>query len=359
MNPPPQVFLRRVLADQQPSGWPDAVQQLLDASKPFGFVKRNDLAAIKVHVGEPGVTTYLPPEVSGVVARALRDAKARPFFTDTAVLYTGPRSHGVGHAEVAAKHGFTLDRAGAVFVPADGIEGDQEVEVAIPGRHFKKIGVAQAIAAADCLVAVSHATGHLASGLAATLKNLGMGCASRKGKLLQHSDTKPFVKRGSCAACGECIDSCPSDALSADADSKAVMDESKCIGCAECIAQCRSDAIGFRWDASSQGLQEKMAEHALGVVTAIGGRSTYVLGIVNLTRDCDCLAGRASRVAPDVGFALSSDPVALDQAAMDLICASTGKRLDQLTYPALDGTIQLAYAEQIGLGKREYCIVEV
>ena len=359
MTQPAQVYLRRVDPHQPPSEWPDAVGKLLDACKPFGFVKRNDLAAIKVHVGEPGVTTYLPPEVGGVVARALRAAKARPFFTDTAVLYTGPRSHGVGHCEVAAKHGFTLERAGAVFVPADGIEGDQQVEVDIDGQHFRKIGVAQAIAAADCMVAVSHATGHLASGLAATLKNLGMGCASRKGKLLQHSDTKPFVKRDHCTACEQCIDHCPSGALSTDSANKAVMDESKCIGCAECIAQCRSDAIGFRWDASSKGLQEKMAEHALGVVTALEGRLTYLLGIVNLTRDCDCLSGAPSRVAPDIGFALSSDPVALDQAAMDLIAAETGKRLDQLSYPALDGTIQLAYAERIGLGKREHTIVQV
>ncbi|MBI5531586.1 MAG: DUF362 domain-containing protein [Deltaproteobacteria bacterium] len=355
----PKVFLCRV-ADGQPDQWPLAVQRLLvETPEPLAFVRKNDLIALKVHVGEPGLTTFLPPEVAGVVAKRVRALGARPFFTDSSVLYSGARSSGVGHTEVAIKHGFSLDRAGAAFVPADGIEGDLEKQIEIEGRHFAKVGVAGAIASSNGLVVVSHATGHLVSGIGATLKNIGMGCASRKGKLLQHSDTKPFVTEGKCTACGACIENCPGGALSAGEGAKAQMDEKVCTGCGECIAHCRSDAIGFRWDSSSEFLQQKMVEHALGAMRAVKGRFTCVVGMVNLTKHCDCWGAGSPKMVPDIGFALSSDPVAIDQAVMDLTEAANGKRLDQIAWPKIDGTIQLVYAERLGLGKRKYELVEV
>jgi len=355
----PKVFLSRV-PDDQPAVWAKTVQRLVsETPDALKFVRKNDLIAVKVHVGEPPLKTFLPPEIAGVVAARVRSMGARPFFTDTAVLYSGPRSSGVGHAEVATKHGFTMERAGAAFVPADGIEGNLEVQVDIEGRHYSKVGIAEAIASSNGLVVVSHATGHMVTGLGATLKNLGMGCSSRKGKLLQHSDTKPYVSDGKCLACGACIENCPNDALSAGEGARAKMDEGKCSGCGECIAQCRNDAIGFRWDTSSEFLQQKMVEHALGVMRAVKGRFTCLVGIVNLTKHCDCWGQGSEKVAPDIGFALSCDPVALDQAVMDLVAASQGKRIDQIAWPKLDGTIQLSYAERLGLGKTKYELVEL
>jgi uncharacterized Fe-S center protein len=98
----------------------------------------------------------------------------------------------------------------------------------------------------------------------------------------------------------------------------------------------------------------------LGAVRALKGRLICVLGIVNLTQHCDCWAPGSPRVAPDVGFALSTDPVAIDQAALDLVAAASGgKRLDELAWPQLDGRIQLDYAEGIGLGSRRYLLAEV
>jgi len=147
--------------------------------------------------------------------------------------------------------------------------------------------------------------------------------------------------------------------MALDKDGIATIDDAKCIGCGECIAQCSSDAIGFNWDTASAKLQEKMVEHALGVLRGAKGRLCYVLGVVNLTKDCDCLATNPTLVAKDVGFAASSDPVALDQAAMDLVHAVERKTLDKLAYPQLDGSLQLAYAEKLGLGTRKYELVEV
>mgnify|MGYP001317797896 CR=1 FL=1 len=358
MTPSSQVFLRRV-PDGRPAEWPDAVAALLDRADCLGFAGANDRIAIKVHVGEVGLTTALPPEVAGTVARRLRARGAQPFFTDTAVLYAGRRSHGPGHTELAAEHGFTLERAGAVFVPADGLVGNLEVEVPIAGRHFATVGIAEAIAHSNGAVIVSHATGHMVTGMGGTLKNLGMGCSARKGKLLQHSGTKPFVKEGACVACGACVEHCPTGALSLDPGGLARLDETVCTGCGECLAHCRSDAIGFRWDAAPAVLQEKMVEHALGVARVLKSRFVCLLGIVNLTQHCDCWAEGSPRVAADVGFALSTDPVALDQAALDLVERAAGRRLDQLAFPDREGLTQLACAESLGLGRRDYELVEV
>jgi len=353
-----KVFLCRV-CDKQPHAWAAAAGKALAATEPLSFIEQNDLVAIKLHVGEPELKTFLPPEVAKQAVGFVRGKRARPFLTDTAVLYASPRSTGAGHAEVAAQHGFTFERTGAPFLPADGLEGNVEIAVNIEGVHYQSVNVARAIADADAMVVLSHATGHLASGFGATLKNLGMGCASRKGKLLMHSDTKPFVMSKSCTACGACIASCPEKALSEDRQGKAVLDETKCIGCGECIAQCRYDAIGFRWDTAPGKMQEKMAEHALGVMRALEGRVVCLLGIVALTKDCDCLAPGSEIVARDVGFAASLDPVALDQAAMDLVKKAEGKSLGRLAYPKLDENVQLEHAERIGLGGRKYEIVEV
>ncbi len=358
MPQPDTVFLYRV-ADACPASWPAAVDRLLDATDLDALAARDDRVAIKIHTGEPGLATALPPEIAGAVARRLRSRGALPFFTDTAVLYASRRATGPGHAEVAAEHGFTLERAGAVFVPADGVLGNLEVDVPVGGRHFASVGVAEAIAHAGAAVVVSHATGHLLSGFGATLKNLGMGCASRKGKLLQHCDTKPFVKDGRCEACGLCVEHCASGALTLIADGRARIDEAACTGCGECLVRCACGAIGFRWDTGSAALQEKMVEHALGVARAIGPRVLYLVGIVDVTKHCDCMSPGSERVAPDVGFAISTDPVALDQAVLDLVAARAGTPLDRLAWPELDGGVQLAYAEELGLGRRAYTLVEI
>jgi hypothetical protein len=352
------VFLRRVSPDR-PATWADAARRVLAATNPLPFIEENDLVAIKLHVGEPGVRTFLPPTIAKEAVDFVRAKRAQPFLTDTSVLYASARSTGVGHAEVAAQHGFDCARTGAPFLPADGLEGNVEIAVPIKGKHYTSVNVARAIGDADALVVVSHVTGHLGSGFGATIKNLGMGCASRKGKLLMHSDTKPFVKTKDCQACGDCIAKCPEHALSEGDGAKAVLDDTLCIGCGECIAQCRCDAIGFRWDTAPAKLQEKMAEHALGVVRALEERVVYLLGIVALTKDCDCLAPGSPIVARDIGFAASHDPVALDKAAMDLIEQAEGQSLDRIAYPEIDGNVQLAHAERIGLGRLHYQIVDV
>jgi uncharacterized Fe-S center protein len=105
----------------------------------------------------------------------------------------------------------------------------------------------------------------MADGLfGATFKILGMGCASRKGKLVQHSTAKPKIVKKDCTGCGTCIEWCPQEAITLD-DRKAEIDGDKCIGCGEYLAMCRFDAVEFAWGAAGEDLQKKIVKHVKGI----------------------------------------------------------------------------------------------
>ncbi len=227
----------------------------------------------------------------------------------------------------------------------------------VDGKHFETAAVAAGIAQARSLLVVSHATGHLGTGLAAALKNLGMGCASRKAKLRQHHGQHPRIDPDHCAACDECAEWCPSDAIQV-AEAAGIGTE-LCIGCGECVAVCREGAVTFGWGIMGQELQERVVEHAAAVVRPKPGRVAYVTSAVNITKDCDCLGLVQEPLVEDIGLLASLDPVAIDTAVLDLVADRAGDSLESLSYPQHDARIQVRYAEQLGLGSTDYELVEV
>lgn len=319
--------------------------------------KSRDITALKVHVGEPGTKTYIKPPVVKALVALIKGCGAKPFLTDTSVLYKSPRDDGIGHTRVAMEHGFDLDGVGAPFVPADGILGKDDVMLPIYGKHFEEVSVASGIAQARSMLVLSHATGHLGTGFGGALKNLGMGCSSKKGKLSQHHGQQPRIDADACTACGTCADNCPSEAIAVD--DVAVIDNDKCIGCGECIAVCQDDAVAFDWSVMGPELSERIAEYALAVARQKTGRICFITAAQQITKDCDCLGLDQPPLLADIGFLASFDPVALDQAVHDLIVQRSGKTLTAMSYPSRDGAYQMAYAEKIGLGSCQYDLIEV
>jgi uncharacterized Fe-S center protein len=241
-------------------------------------------------------------------------------------------------------------------VIADGLTGRGEVRVAVSGKHSQEVGIAPAVAEAGALLVVSHATGHLVAGFGGAIKNLGMGLSSRKGKLYQHSVVKPRVRQAACVACGACIAWCPIGAITLRGDHAAI-DPRTCIGCGECLAACRVGAVRFEWRMASRGLQERMAEQAAGVVARLGDHIGYLTFVLDVGKDCDCLASRPKDVlVRRAGLVASRDPVALDQAAIDLVERHLGGPLRQAAYD-IDFEPQIAAAEALGLGSRAYSLV--
>ena len=142
-------------------------------------------------------------------------------------------------------------------------------------------------------------------------------------------------------------------------DGSAAIDPSVCIGCGDCIAVCPEEAIEFGWSIMGSELQERIVEHALALARRKRGRIAYVTVAMNITKDCDCLGLDQPPLCEDIGILASRDPVAIDQAVLTLVRERAGRSLESLSYPQRDASVQIAYAEAIGLGSRETPLVQV
>lgn len=322
-------------------------------------IKKNDFIGIKIHFGEKGNIGHIDSRLVRHVANFLKEKSDRVFTTDTNTLYKGARSNSVEHIILAYEHNFDLSRIGVPVIVADGLTGRNFTSIEIQGKHLKSVKIASDIVNSDYLLCLSHMTGHIQTGFAATLKNLGMGCASRAGKLEQHSNVPPLVLKSKCNGCGACAKWCPVNAIFIEGN-KAVILTSECIGCGECTVVCKSSAIEIKWSESIVNLQEKMAEYGLGVMKAIGShRMFYINFLTHITKDCDCMAKDDPTICNDIGIMASVDPVALDKASVDMVIKTNGRDIFKIEHPEIDWSVQLKHAEIMGLGKTNYEIEEL
>ena len=321
--------------------------------------KKNDFTALKVHVGEDGNNTYIKAPCLKGLADELLALKTKPFVTDTTTLYFGQRHNAIDHSILAAKHGFSFEVLGIPFIPPDGLYGTTETAVKINGQINEEVFIAHDIAKCQSMLSVAHVTGHPATCVGGTLKTLGMGCASKKGKMKQHSALKISIG-DDCTLCGQCYEYCPADAITLD-DVKAHIDQDKCISCAECMSACRFGAIKCDWGRECETLQKSLAEHALGTLKGKQKKAAFFNFLLSITKDCDCFDNAdMPKIVDDIGILASTDPVAVDKAAVDLVETNAGKKLAELVKNEnLDTRYQLEHAERLGLGTTDYELVEV
>ena len=152
------------------------------------------------------------------------------------------------------------------------------MEVPVPnGEYCKTAKIGRAIMDADVFISLTHFKGHESTGFGGALKNIGMGCGSRAGKMEQHAAGKPAVQEGLCRGCHRCAKECGSDAITYNAENKAVIDYDKCKGCGRCIGACNFDAIYSPNDCANELLDRKMAEYAAAVCA---GRPCFHISLV-------------------------------------------------------------------------------
>ena len=243
--------------------------------------------AIKMHFGELGNLAFLRPNYAKVVADLCKEQGGMPFLTDCNTLYPGKRKNALEHLECAQLNGFWPMTTGCQVLIGDGLRGTDEVEVPVPnGEYCKTAKIGRAIMDADVFISLTHFKGHESTGFGGAIKNIGMGCGSRAGKMEQHSSGKPAVQRELCRGCHRCAKECGSDAIRYDAENKAVIDYDLCKGCGRCIGACSFDAIYSIDNSANEELDRKMAEYAAAVCA---GRPCFHVSLVqDISPNCDC-----------------------------------------------------------------------
>ncbi len=364
------VYFAGIRARSPEDSKQNKIRRLFDAAGFSKVIKKGDLTAIKIHFGELGNDSFISPILVRPIAEKILDQGARPFLTDTNTLYGGSRCNSVVHLQTAEEHGFGPSVAAAPVIIADGLRGDSFQEVSIPGRHFSQVKIAAEIASANSMIVVSHFKAHLPAGFGGAVKNLGMGCAPPLGKADQHS-TRPIFNAEICSGCRSCMEGCPNQAITVEKKITAI-DYSLCTGCGKCLRLCPTHALDFDWLVEVPPFMERMTEYALGAVTGKEGRVGFFNFLINITPDCDCVPWSDSPIVPDIGILACTDPVAIDQASYDLVNRQMGlddTLLQKNRQPGEDkflglwegtrGRIQLDYGDEIGLGNKDYRLVEI
>ena len=331
--------------------------------------------AIKMHFGELGNLSYLRPNYAKAVADVVKECGGKPFLTDCNTLYPGSRKNALEHLDCANINGFNTITTGCQIIIGDGLRGTDDITVPVRnGEYCKEAYIGRAVMDADIFISLTHFKGHESTGFGGAIKNIGMGCGSRAGKMHQHNSGKPIVHDDLCRGCHRCAKECGSDAITYE-NGKAVINQDICKGCGRCIGACAFDAIeNQNWNAN-EILGRKMAEYSQAVCD---GRPTFHISLVrDISPNCDCHGENDAPILPDVGIFASFDPVALDQACVDACLHATPMPNSQLSdnladphwhhhhdnfldsNPNVRWKETLEHAEKIGLGTREYELINV
>ena len=357
---------------------------------------KDKFVAVKVHFGEVGNMAFLRHQYAKVLCDHIKARGGKPFLTDCNTLYVGYRNNALNHLDAAFINGYNPLSTGVHTIIADGLRGTDEREIpVVGGEYVKEAKIGAAVAEADIIVSLTHFKGHVNAGFGGALKNIGMGCGSKKGKMEMHSSGTPRIDGGKCIGCGMCVDHCANDGVHV-VDGTAVIDEGHCVGCGYCIAYCPAGAIMTKWDEAKPVMNKKIAEYTKAVLD--GKPSFHVSLVLDVSPDCDCERHNDVPVIPNIGMFASFDPVALDQACVDAANkqpviqgskadpqvkeASASDHMDgaraipeqaysehaagddghdvfRMVHPDTDWAAGLDHAVKLGIGTREYELVVV
>lgn len=370
--------------DMRASQTGNLLQKLERMVKKAGIEKidfKDKFVALKIHFGEMGNVAYIRPNYARVIVQLVEQLGGKPFLTDANTLYSGSRSNGIDHLQTAMLNGFNPIATGCNVIIADGLRGTDERIVDVQGTYCPEPKIGSAIADADIIISLSHFKGHEMAGFGGAIKNLGMGSGSVAGKLDMHSTAQPKIEAGKCIGCKICEKGCAHDAVHVQ-NKKAVIDYDKCVGCGQCVAICKNEAAVMGSEESGIILNYKIAEYTKAVLK--DKPHFHIAFIMNVSPECDCWGHNDAAIVPDLGMAVSFDPVALDQACADLVNAATplwtenmlSEKMHEhdehchchehenqdhfrILHPNTNWQAGLRYSEELGIGTRKYELVRI
>lgn len=276
-----------------------SAQAMLDIYAALGVELTGDNIAVKLSTGEPPASNYLDPNLISDLVHQVDGT-----IVENNTAYGGQRSSTAMHYQVAEDHGFTdiadfvvLDENGSVSLP---VEGGTRLTENLVGAHFPEY---------DGYLVLSHFKGHAMAGFGGAIKNISIGLGSQEGKCLIHTAGESHTSP---------------------------------------------------WGGEQDPFTESMAEAGKSVVDALDGNILYISVMNRLSIDCDCDGNPAEPDMHDMGILASKDPVALDQACVDLVYASQDDTASLIQRMESRGAIHvLEHGEEIGLGSRNYQLVSI
>ncbi len=368
----------------------DKIQHIFDILDLRKSIKAGSKVLIKTHFGAWGNTNYIRPAYVRAIVDLVKAAGGHPYVAESCGLGYGSggayggRTTAPEYLSMAALNGFSEATIGAPIIMIDGYWGNDVHRVKTKGKYIKFVDIPAAALDAEIIIVLTHAKGHGLSGLGGTIKNIGIGMVGKSGKAAMHYTGKPRIDPEKCLGveCALCLKVCPVRCISID--EKAVINEKTCISCGHCRSVCSSQAkaraISIDWR-PPKDQAVRFVENALGVIDFIGRDRFYYFNLaLDISDKCDCWNVGAPLLIHDIGIFGSRDPLAIDQATLDAInesipnpdseargvskgdsiFAAAHQQKDPKTGELLDfAELQLAYAEEIGLGSREYELVTI
>lgn len=262
-------------------------------------IKLEGNVAVKLHSGEPGNQNFLRPAFMKDIVEHVNGT-----IVECNTAYDGGRNTTEAHKKTMLLHGWTE------IADVDIMDADGEMELPVHGgKHLDVNYVGKNLADYDSMLVLSHFKGHPMGGYGGALKNISIGIASSYGKAYIHG----------------------------------VKD------------------VNAMWTADHDSFLECMADAAKSVVEYMNGKMAYVNIMCNMSVDCDCCAVAADPKIKDIGILSSLDPVALDQACLDLVYASDDEGKADLIerIESRHGVHTIEAAAEIGIGSREYELIDM
>ncbi|TFG12029.1 DUF362 domain-containing protein [Candidatus Thorarchaeota archaeon] len=366
----------------------DKLEHVLQEMGFLDAIEEGEKVMVKTHFGQWGNTNYIRPAYVRKAVELIREAGGVPFVCESCGLGYGEggayggRTTAPEYLAMAELNGYTQATVNAPILMADGYWGTDVFDVEIDGEYVKKVDVATAVLDSDKILMLTHAKGHGLGGLGGSVKNLGIGLVGKKGKAEMHWMGDIDLDEEKCLGpeCSKCLKVCPVRCITME--EKANIEKDECIACYHCIHVCnrvKAKAISMTWRPNHTQVY-RFVENALGVIDSIGREKFWYVNLaVDISDKCDCWNVGAPLLVHDIGIFGSKDPLAIDQASLDAINeapanpeSAVGKEVCQEKFatahackdpdsgeivPLAD--IQMAHADKMKLGSREYELVQL